>query len=263
MLTAADITSIRVSHDNIESQMDAMQTELQDLVYAISHDLGAPLRAITGFSSILNKKCGHALDEKGQTYLRFISEGGEKAQLMLAGLLRYSRVVTQAKPFKHVSLSSVLNVVLSELDEKISTKLARVHFEFLPPVWADEEQMRQMFSVIIDNALTYHRAGMPPHIIVGAEEHKNFWHITVTDNGLGVPSDQADRIFDVFKRLHEDVTPPAAGMGLAIARRIVERHGGTIGITSAPDFGAVVCITLPKNYAPETTETTHTTETEV
>ncbi|MDE1901545.1 MAG: hypothetical protein KGI37_07875 [Alphaproteobacteria bacterium] len=237
-----------VSADILQQQLEETQRAMQDLVYVISHDLGAPLRAVTGFSAIIQEKYAHVLDDKGRSYLNFISQGGERAQKMLTGLLHYSRVMTQAKPFSFVALSDVMEVVRCDLDAAIIDMHADLHCGLLPVIWGDEEQMRQLFAILIGNALAYRRPGVTPAIDVTAQEIGDCWRIDIRDNGRGIPPAQMEKAFDIFTRLCGDDAPPGIGMGLAVARRIVERHGGAIGILPGGDAGITVVLTLPKGH---------------
>ncbi len=230
----------------LREQLAASQRALQDVVYRVSHDLGAPLRAVTSFSSILQEKYGSNLDDKGVTYLNFITDGGAKAQMMLAGLLQYSRLHTQARPPIFIDLGTVLDRVSDALEDKIAQTQAVINSDALPTVLADYDQMSQLFLALLDNALTYRAEGQAPQIRIKCKDLGNVWRISFEDQGIGLPEECCERVFQLFKRLHADDTYPGIGMGLAIARRIVERHNGSIGIEPMEPQGARCWFTLPK-----------------
>ena len=220
--------------------------ELQAFVYTISHDLGAPLRAVVSFSDMLAEKYAGKLDERGLRYLEFVLEGGHKAQAMLAGLLEYSRVATQAAPFAPVECGRVVGRCLHALADQIKESEAKVEVGPMPYVMGDGAQIFQVFAALLTNALTYHRPDAPPHIRLLAWTEGDHWKIAVRDNGIGVDPRFVGRIFEMFKRLHTDEEYPGAGMGLTLARRIVERHGGAIGCQPAEGGGTEFWFTLPQ-----------------
>lgn len=231
----------------LKRQLLATQEEFKDFTYTVSHDFGAPLRAVVNFSKMLSERNGAALDDKSLLYLRFITQGGEKMQEMLTGLLQFSRLNTQAKPPTPLSVPTLIGQCHVVLKDKIAARKANIAIHgTLPDVVADADQFFQLLLALLDNALTYHNPGASPQIKIAAYDEGMFWKFTIEDNGVGIPSHSAGRVFKVFKRLHTDEEYPGAGMGLALAKKIVERHGGDIGVMSEEHGGTCCWFTVPK-----------------
>jgi light-regulated signal transduction histidine kinase (bacteriophytochrome) len=221
------------------------QEELQHLVYAISHDMGAPLRAVVSFAQIMKEKYAHTLDDEGQSYLAFIVEGGEKAQAMLAGLLQYSRVETQAKPFASVDMAPLAAQALTTLRSTIEATKATIEVGTLPSVMGDAAQLLQLFTALLDNALKFHTSGSAPRIGFTAEQEEGLWKFRMEDNGIGIAPEHRARIFELFKRLHSNEEYPGVGVGLTLARKIIRHHGGDMGVEASPSGGCCFYFTLP------------------
>jgi len=238
--------------DILREQLDEARKTLQEFVYCVSHDLGAPLRAVTSFSGILQNKYAGDLDERGQTYMNFVNEGGARAQEMVQGLLSYSRVTTQGKPFSPTGMDNIINIVCNDLEARIYEAGAEISYDLMPVIWADTDQMKQLFTIAIDNALTYRQQGSHPNITVRAEDAYPFWRFSIIDDGIGIPEGKQAQAFQIFKRLHPEENYPGLGMGLALARRIVERHGGDIGLHPARPRGTILSFTLPQDKIGDT-----------
>jgi len=236
----------------LKDQLFAVRNEFMDFTYTISHDLGTPLRAVVNFSKLLATQGEGTLNEKCTRYLQFVIEGGEKLQAMLTGLVHYSRLNTQGKPPETLEIGAIIGQCHASLKEKIADckGTIRVHGT-LPGITADPEQCFQLFLVLVDNALTYHAPGVAPEIHISAQDMGNAWQFSVEDNGIGIAPANAERVFEVFKRLHTDEEYPGTGMGLALARKIVGRHGGEIRIAAGKNGGTLCWFTFPK-VLPET-----------
>lgn len=209
-------------------QNAAINEEFKQYAYSVSHDVSAPVRAMVEFSKLLSSEEAHALSPDGREYLALIIENGYKLQNMMDGLLQYSRLNTIAKPFEIVDLNFIVLSVLAELEEKITNSHAVIDIEKMPTVDADPEQMRKLFYALIDNAIKFHVQGNIPAIHISAAKQEDCWAISVADNGIGIAPRNYETIFQIFKRLHTDDEYPGVGIGLALAKKIVERHGGTI-----------------------------------
>lgn len=229
---------------------------LQELVYAVSHDLGASARAIRGFSDLLTRRYGNSLDDDGQNFLRLLSKGASDLQAQLDGLLAYSRVVTRGGPMQPTLLHAVWQSVLDTNATKIRDAGASVESGDLPIVLADSNQLTQLLSELLQNSLKFRRTepfGTEPlRIVLSVERCKSSnanvaerWLLKVSDTGRGIPDQHQKRVFQMFQRLCHDV--PGIGAGLAICRRIAERHGGRIWVESNSEFGSTFCFTLPAN----------------
>jgi light-regulated signal transduction histidine kinase (bacteriophytochrome) len=240
---------------HLQERVSAIETEFNDFIYTVSHDLGAPLRAVVNFSKLLDEKHIEMLDETARCYMAFVTEGGEKAQAMLTGLVNYSRLNTLAKPLISLETTAVIARCRKALKDKMAACKGSVLIHgTLPTVMADADQLFQLFCALVDNALTYQPPGNKPRVQISALDTGNEWKFFVADNGIGIPPENAERVFKIFKRLHTDAEYPGVGMGLALAGKIVSRHGGKIGIMPSDGRGTVCWFTLPKSF-PEAAST--------
>jgi signal transduction histidine kinase len=245
----------------IAAKLEQSNRELQDFAYVASHDLQEPLRKVQAFGDRLRAKCEPALTDEGRDYLDRMQNAARRMQNLIQDLLLFSRVTTQPHPFEKVPLAKVIREVLSDLEVRLQQTGGFVHMEALPTLDADPVQMRQLFQNLISNALKFHRPGVPPvvkissHILeppAGAESNgAQRCQIRVEDNGIGFDEKYRDRIFAVFQRLHSRQNYEGTGIGLAICRKITERHGGTITAHSLPGQGATFVVTLPMHQAKE------------
>jgi PAS domain S-box-containing protein len=220
--------------------------ELQQFAYIASHDLQEPLRAISGFTELLVKRYHGKIDEKADTYIDFITEGTTRMQQMIQDLLAYSRVQTQIHEFVLIDSNTSLDLALSDLQIATKEHNAIITNDPLPSIYADQEQITKMFQNLIGNAIKFHKLGVAPNVHISAKQNKNNWIFSVSDNGIGIRQEYADRIFKIFQRLHTRDEYPGTGIGLAICKRIAEQHGGTIWIESVPGSGSTFYFTIPK-----------------
>ena len=231
--------------------------ELQQFASIASHDLQEPLRKIQAFGNRLQEKYGEALSEQGADYIKRMQNAAQRMQILIDDLLVFSRITTKAQPFVAVNLANVAKEVLSDLEVLIQQTGAHVELGELPTINADPLQMRQLLQNLIGNALKFHRENEAPRVKIYSQIHGNreqltenspdthFYQITVEDNGIGFDQKYCDRIFQVFQRLHGRSEYEGTGIGLAICRKIVERHGGSITAESTPSQGAKFIVTLP------------------
>ncbi|MCA1584446.1 MAG: CHASE3 domain-containing protein [Acidobacteria bacterium] len=232
-------------------QLERSNRDLQDFAMIASHDLQEPLRKILMFGERLRDEAGPSLSVEALDYLRRMQTAAERGQTLIQGLLAYSRVATKAQPPEPVDLDRVAREVVDDLEARLAQAGGEVRIGDLPTIEADPLQMRQLLQNLIANALKFHRPGEPPRIEVHARPATaaagapDGWEISVADNGIGFDEKYLDRIFKLFQRLHERNTYDGAGMGLAICRRIVERHGGTITARSTPGNGSTFLIAMP------------------
>ena len=243
--------SIELKEANVRVQQHASKLEnlnqqLQEFAFIASHDLKEPLRKIQGFGSILQRKWQDALGEEGSDYLRRVSNASRRMGQLIDALARYSRVTTQTVPFLPVNLCRVVTDVASDLELSIKSKGGTIEVGELPTVEADEPQMRQLFQNLIANALKYQSEGNKPIIRIHAVTESEICRIFVEDNGIGFDQEHVEKIFKPFERLHGQSSQyKGTGMGLAICKKIVELHGGSITAASEPGKGAAFIITLP------------------
>ncbi len=233
--------TLRVYADRLESS----NRELQDFASIAAHDLQEPLRKIQAFGDRLQTRCGNLLEVDGRDYLeRMLSSAGRMRKL-IDDLLTYSRVTTKGQPFTETNLQSILQDVISDLELRIEQAAGKIEIGKLPVLQADESQMRQLFQNLISNGLKFHKSELPPIVKIESEVMGNRCHITVQDNGIGFDEKYLDKIFTIFQRLHGKQEYEGTGLGLAVCRRIAERHGGTITAKSKPGEGACFIIDLP------------------
>jgi light-regulated signal transduction histidine kinase (bacteriophytochrome) len=208
------------------------------------------LRKIIAFGERLIKKYKDVLGEQGQDYLKRMTGAAERMKQLITGLLIYSRVTTKAQPFKEVDLNEVIKGVLDDLEIRIKEVDGRINVEKLPVIEADSLQMRQLFQNLIGNALKFSKENIPPIIYIKSQiiiddNDNQLCEITVQDNGIGFDPQYSERIFGVFERLHGRSEHEGTGIGLAICKKIVERHGGTIKAEGREGEGARFIIRLP------------------
>jgi PAS domain S-box-containing protein len=257
----------RLVHDRT-AELRRSNRALEEFAYVASHDLQEPLRKIQAFGDRLHARYRDALGDQGREYLDRILNSSQRMRTLITDLLSFSRVTTQARPFEAVNLFDLVTDLLSDLEGRLQQTEGTVHVGPLPVVRADPLQMRQLFLNLISNALKFHRPGVPPEVHVesrflddtprpGADgAGASRCEIAVRDNGIGFDEVYRDRIFQVFQRLHGRQEYDGTGVGLAICRRIVERHQGQITARSAPGDGATFLVTLPVD-GPADTEPTH------
>jgi signal transduction histidine kinase len=219
--------------------------ELDSFASIASHDLQEPLRKVRTFTEQLTVLEAHHLSEKGRDYLGRTNAAAARMQNLIDDLLRFSRVSTQGRPFGRVDLAEVTQRVIDDLEQQIEDAGARVEVGPLPVITADPLQMRQLLQNLVSNAVKFHRPDVPPVIRVEATIDGSNLHLTVADNGIGFEPRYAARIFRIFERLHGRSSYAGTGIGLALCRKIADRHGGTIEAESELGQGATFTVTLP------------------
>ena len=241
-------------------QLQRSNRELEDFAYVASHDLQEPLRKVQAFGTRLQDKFGADLGTQGNDYLDRMLNASTRMRSLITELLNYSRVTTKAKPFELVNLNEVVSGVLSDLEVAIEQKGAKVSVAGLPTIDVDAFQMRQLFQNLIGNALKFQPEGLAPVVDVSVKQvgtpdfaqdqllEGPFYRISVRDNGIGFEQKYAEKIFGLFQRLHGRSAYQGTGMGLAICRKIVERHGGRIVAESQAGEGASFIITIPGQH---------------
>lgn len=232
------------------AELERSNRELQEFAYVASHDLQEPLRKITAFADRLRSRFGDDFDASALDYMTRMQNSAERMKILINDLLTLSRVTTQAQPFTTVDLNQIVNDVLYDLETLIEAEDATVVVDPLPIIDADRSQIGRVFQNLIRNAIKFQKPETQPKIHIRAtaiedEKGTNKLQISVADNGIGFDKKYLDRIFLPFQRLHSRNHYEGSGMGLAICRRIVERHNGTISAESKPNEGATFIITLP------------------
>jgi light-regulated signal transduction histidine kinase (bacteriophytochrome) len=256
------------------AKLERRNRALRDFAYIASHDLQEPLRKIRSFSNLVLEDYADAVDDTGHHYLERMHDAAERMSQLINDLLVYSRITTRAQPFEPVDLEEIALNVRTDLDLQIDDADGSVEIGSLPTVEADPTQLRQLLQNLIGNALKFHKPDEPPRVQVEATvepaalelqregrldtDCTEICRLTVVDNGIGFEENRANGIFTPFKRLHGRGEYDGTGMGLAICRRIVERHGGDITATSSPGEGTTFTVLLP--VARTDTDTTAATD---
>jgi light-regulated signal transduction histidine kinase (bacteriophytochrome) len=247
--THTDITDRKQADEQLKRTMEELKRsnmELEQFAYVASHDLQEPLRMVSSFTQLLEKQYKDKLDEHALDYINYAVDGAKRMQLLINDLLSYSRVNSKGGKFEEVDLEKVLDETLSNLELTIEENQAFITRESLPKINANYRQMIQLFQNLIGNALKY-RSKETPQIQISTQKEDNQWIFSVEDNGIGIDPKYADRIFMIFKRLHTNEEYEGTGIGLAITKRIIERHGGNIWVESETGKGSTFYFTIPIN----------------
>lgn len=239
------LEAAQLALENAVSELRRSNQELEQFAYVASHDLQEPLRKIASFCNLLEARYAERLDDKAGTYLHYIVDGALRMQALVNDLLHYSRVATRGKEFAPTDANSVLQDALVNLEVAVSESNASVTYDSLPQISGDEAQLVRLFQNIVGNAIKY-RGEDPPRIHIGVEEQDGQWFFSVRDNGIGIAPEYAERIFVIFQRLHTREEYGGTGIGLAVCKKIVERHGGRIWVDSQEGSGATFRFTLPR-----------------
>jgi len=243
-----DITGRKRDEQHLRKLVDDLarsNRDLQQFAYVASHDLQEPLRQVVAFVQLLEKKYGQKLDEQGAEYMRFIVEGAKRMHKLILDLLAYSRVDLATAKVEQISLQDALEQAVHNLSVLIEENKATVTSDTLPELKADQAQLVQVFQNLIGNAIKF-RGDKAPEVHVGVEKNKHAWIVQVSDNGIGFDPEHADKIFQLFQRLHTRDVYPGTGIGLTICKRVVERHGGEMWAESKPGQGASFYFSLPR-----------------
>lgn len=240
------------------ARLEQSNRDLRDFIHIASHDLQEPLRKVQAFGARLGAEYGQALGDQGRSYLARIQKAMARMQSQIDGLMDYTRVTTNAQPFQSVDLAEIVRGVVSDMETRIKKVGGRVEVGDLPAIDADPIQIRQLISSLVGNAVKFQRTGEAPVVRIhgrrlNGRDQQTPGHFSggevcqlmVEDNGIGFDERYLDRIFHAFQRLHGRDEYEGTGMGLAICRKIVERHGGGITATSTPGLGTTFIVTLP------------------
>ncbi len=218
--------------------------ELEQFAYVASHDLQEPLRMVASFTQLLAKRYQGKLDKDADEFIGFAVDGANRMQMLINDLLALSRVGTRGKALEPTDCEAVLIQTLANLAAMMQETGAVVTHDSLPTVLADAVQMGQMFQNLLINALKF-QGREPPRVHISAQRQDSDWLFSVRDNGIGIAQNHQDRIFAIFQRLHRREDYPGTGLGLALCKKIAERHGGRIWVESEPDRGSTFYFTIP------------------
>jgi len=235
--------------DHLCRDLEQSNADLEQFAYAASHDLREPLRKVAGFAALLGKSCASKLNEDERDYLHYVLDGAKRMDEMICDLLTFSRVERRGAPLEPMALGEALDYALFNLSQTIEDKKATIEigFDRTLMVKGDTHQIARLFQNLIGNAIKYCAKDTPPRIRLAAHpSSERSVTVTVTDNGIGIPPDSVEHIFQLFRRLHTHDQYEGSGVGLAICRRIVDRHGGAIWVTPAEGGGSIFHVTLPR-----------------
>jgi PAS domain S-box-containing protein len=251
VVTFRDVTEIKKAEEELvqlTEELKRSNADLEQFAYAASHDLQEPLRVVAGFVKLLEKRYKGRLDEKADEFIEYTIDGVTRMQALIKDLLDYSQVGTKGKRFTDTDCTLMIGRAVSNLKVAIEESRATVTHDDLPHIMADSSQLVRLFQNLIGNAIKF-RAREKPKIHISARREDQGWLFSVRDNGIGIEPGSAERIFVVFQRLHAREEYPGTGIGLAVCKKIVERHGGHIWVESKPGNGSTFYFTIPDREA--------------
>lgn len=229
--------------ERLLGDLEQSNRELQGFAHVVSHDLQEPLRMVSSYLQLLEKKYRGRLDEKADTYINFAVDGARRMQSLIEGLLNYSRI--GSAEFDWVDTNQTFADAVANLATAIRESHGEVRCGVLPSVWGDATQMLQLFQNLIANGVKYRKPGVPPRIVVSAAQGQNEWVFSVRDNGIGMKKEDHETVFQMFRRLHTKDEYSGTGIGLASCKKIVEQHQGRIWVESSPGEGTTIFFTIP------------------
>jgi two-component system sensor histidine kinase/response regulator len=239
--------------EQMQLHLQQSNQELEQFAYIASHDLKQPLSSIYSWSQLLGVRYGDRLDQKGNEYIQAIQDSVKQMTQLIDDLLTYSRLDRADSPFVQVNCDLIAHQVIHRLSSAIAQHNAQVTVDTLPEVQGNPLQIGQLLQNLIENALKYHRSGTIPQIHLSATKQEKNWIFSCRDNGIGIESDFFEQIFYAFKRLHSQTQYAGTGIGLAVCKKIVQRHGGRIWVESTYGEGSTFFFSLPRVSQPKTT----------
>jgi PAS domain S-box-containing protein len=243
-----DITDRKKTETELKMKSEELvrsNAELEQFAYVASHDLQEPLRMVTSYVQLLEKRYKDKLDQDANEFIAFAVDGSNRMRTLIQSLLEYSRV-NRIKPFEKINVNELLEIVQHDLRDTILSNNATVYIDKLPEIIGDHTLIGQLFQNLISNAIKF-KGEKPPQIKISCEERENDYLFSVKDNGIGIDKEYSNKIFVIFQRLHTKDKYPGTGIGLAICKKIVERHGGEIWVESLPGEGSTFFFTIRKN----------------
>jgi PAS domain S-box-containing protein len=248
IIEGRDVTDRRLAEIALEKQrQDLLRSneELQQFAYVASHDLQEPLRTISSYLELLERRYKGELDDRADKFINYAVDGVTRMQALIQDLLNYSRLGTHDRPPEPIDCEKIVDRAISNLRVAITDSQAAITRDNLPQVMGDASQLTQLFQNLIGNGIKFRTDGVPPQIAIGVEKCHGEWLFSVQDNGIGIANQYQDRIFAIFQRLHGRMEYPGTGIGLAVCRKIVERYGGKIWVESQPGCGSTFYFTIP------------------
>jgi signal transduction histidine kinase len=253
----AELDALEIAHQRLDEQardLERSNRDLEQFAYVASHDLQEPLRKVSSFCQLLKRRYSGQLDERADSYIAFAVDGASRMQRLINDLLAFSRVGRSASGFEAVDLGTVAEAALAQLETVREEVGAAITVEPLPTVHGDASLLTQLLANLVGNALKFRRPDLRPEVRISAHRRPDSWELSVADNGIGVEPEYADKVFVIFQRLHAREAYPGTGIGLAMAKKIVEYHGGRIWLDPDRTDGATVSFTLAPESAEEPAE---------
>jgi len=251
-----DISDIKILEKQLlktNQELERKNRELSEFVYIASHDLQEPLRTVRNYSDFLSKRYLPSFDKPGQDSLTFINEAAERMNKLVNGLLDYSRIGTTSQKVL-VDSEKLVQTIIKDLGTKISESKAVISIDPLPSVWGYELEFRLLFQNLICNAIKFSKKNQVPKIKIAAEQIQGSWKFSISDNGIGISETDQEKIFLIFKRLHNKEQYEGTGIGLAHCQKIINLHKGFIWVDSIPNQGSTFCFTIPNNKKTDETD---------
>ncbi len=248
VVSFTDITDRRSTEETMRQMVDQLvrsNTELERFAYVASHDLQEPLRSVASYAQLIARRYRGKLDPDADVFIDFMVGGVNRMHALINDLLAYSRVQSRGGQFRPVDLGAAAEAAILNLSEAIQSVGGTVCVGAMPVVVGDHMQLVGVFQNLIGNGVKFARPGVPPRVTLTAEPSQDGWTVSVADNGIGIAAEHHERVFDLFQRLHSQAEYPGTGIGLSVCKRIIEHHGGSIGLESRPGQGTVFRFTLP------------------
>lgn len=249
-LEMEDITRRENARAEAKSHTDDLErsnTDLEQFAYIASHDMQEPLRMVGSYTQLLGERYRGKLDADADEFIGFAVDGVHRMQTLIDGLLEYSRINRGGRKFQDTNCGDVLAAVQNSLQQAILDSGAVITSDPLPIIAADSGQIGQLFQNMVSNAIKFRKPGASPQIHLSASQKSGHWLFSIHDDGIGIPEDQRGRLFQLFQRLHSRSEYPGTGIGLAVCKKIVERHGGAIWLESEPEKGSTFFFSIPMN----------------
>ena len=243
----ADRERARRERERLVADLARSNTELEQFAYVASHDLQEPIRMVSSYVALLDRKYHGELDDKADLYIHFAIDGAQRMHKLINGLLEYSRVMRRTAVFKTVDMNTVFSNAVANLAVLIAEAGAAVTKDDLPSVSGDETQLVQLLQNLISNGIKFRKENLPPSVHISARRDGPDWVFSIRDNGIGIERQHFDRVFQIFQRLHSRSEYPGTGIGLSICKRIIDHHRGRIWIESVPGEGTTFFFTISAN----------------
>jgi signal transduction histidine kinase len=240
-----DAQAVNRQLDEQARELERSNRDLEQFAYVASHDLQEPLRKVSSFCQLLQRRYAGQLDERADQYIQFAVDGAQRMQRLINDLLAFSRVGRTTESFQEVDLQEIATAVAAQLEPMRAETDGKVVIGDLPVVSGDRSLLQALLANLIGNGLKFHREDVPPVVTVEARRDDEMWQITVSDNGIGIEPEYGEKVFVIFQRLHGRDVYPGTGIGLALAKKIVEFHGGRIGLVETDGPGASIRFALP------------------